>query len=159
MAAVVLAEARVHHRLPILLAGRSLRQGVDTGLSAVPPIPVPPDTRDVRARLERDGVVGVAFRTGERDPVSAERLQPRDRNPASPARGSCRRHRGRPLTDWHGRIAALLPHGHFSALFSWPDREQLYARIDARFETMLARARWRSGGLGGAASRSVAACR
>jgi tRNA dimethylallyltransferase len=34
-------------------------------------------------------------------------------------------------------LPPLLPPGQFRALFLSPDREQLYARIDARFETML----------------------
>jgi tRNA dimethylallyltransferase len=45
---------------------------------------------------------------------------------------------GRPLADWHREgLPPLLPGGTFSALFLEPERDVLYARIDARFERML----------------------
>jgi tRNA dimethylallyltransferase len=45
---------------------------------------------------------------------------------------------GRSLTDWHRKgLPPLLPSQEFSALFLAPDRDQLYARIDARFDPML----------------------
>ena len=45
---------------------------------------------------------------------------------------------GRSLTDWHrDGLPPLLPPGTFSALFLEPDRDALYARIDARFDAML----------------------
>ena len=44
----------------------------------------------------------------------------------------------RSLTDWHrDGLPPLLPPGQFSALFLSPDRDELYARIDARFDAML----------------------
>jgi tRNA dimethylallyltransferase len=46
---------------------------------------------------------------------------------------------GRALPDWHREgLPPLLPPGQFSALFLSPEREALYARIDARFDEMLA---------------------
>ena len=48
---------------------------------------------------------------------------------------------GRALPDWHREgLPPLLPPGSFSALFLAPERDALYARIDARFDAMLA---WR----------------
>ncbi len=45
---------------------------------------------------------------------------------------------GRALPDWHREgLPPLLPPGSFSALFLAPEREALYARIDARFDEML----------------------
>jgi len=45
---------------------------------------------------------------------------------------------GRALTDWHREgLPPLLPQGEFHALFLAPERDQLYARIDARFDAML----------------------
>ena len=136
-AAVVLAEARVHHRLPIFVGGSGLYfKALTHGLSAVPPIPVA-IREDVRARLERDGVEALHSELAQRDPVSAERLKPRDRTRVARALEVVEA-TGRPLTDWHrDGLPPLLPQGQFSALFLGPDREQLYARIDARFETML----------------------
>jgi tRNA dimethylallyltransferase len=45
---------------------------------------------------------------------------------------------GRSLTDWHrDGSPPLLPQGAFCALFLAPERDALYARIDARFGAML----------------------
>jgi tRNA dimethylallyltransferase len=46
---------------------------------------------------------------------------------------------GRTLPDWHQEgLPPLLPSGEFTALFLAPERDQLYAQIDARFDAMLA---------------------
>ena len=45
---------------------------------------------------------------------------------------------GRALPDWHHEgLPPLLPPGELTALFLAPERDQLYARIDARFGAML----------------------
>ena len=70
--------------------------------------------------------------------VSAERLKPRDRTRIARALEVVEA-TGRSLTDWHREgLPPLLPPGEFTALFLAPEREQLYARIDARFDAMLA---------------------
>jgi tRNA dimethylallyltransferase len=72
-----------------------------------------------------------------RDPASAERLKPRDRTRIARAL-EVEEATGRSLTDWHREgLPPLLPPGEFSALFLAPDRDRLYARIDARFDAML----------------------
>ena len=107
------------------------------GLSAVPRIPA--EIRDsVRARLERDGVEALHAELALRDPVSAERLKLRDRTRIARALEVIEA-TGRALPDWHREgLPPLLPSGEFSALFLAPDATQLYARIDARFDVMLA---------------------
>ena len=136
-AAKVLAEARAEKRLPIFVGGSGLYfKALTRGLSAVPPIPA--EVRDaVRARLERDGVEALHAELARRDPVSAERLKPRDRTRIARALEVVEA-TGRALTDWHREgLPPLLPPGEFSALFLAPERDQLYARIDARFDAML----------------------
>jgi tRNA dimethylallyltransferase len=136
-AAKVLAEAGAQHRLPIFVGGSGLYfKALTRGLSAVPPIP--PEIREsVRARLERDGVEALHAELAQRDPASAERLKPRDRTRIARALEVVEA-TGRSLTDWHrDGLPPLLPAGEFSALFLAPDRDQLYARIDARFDAML----------------------
>ena len=136
-AARVLAEARAQDRLPIFVGGTGLYfKALTRGLSAVPPIP--PELREsVRARLERDGVEALHAELKQRDPASAERLKPRDRSRIARALEVVEA-TGRSLTDWHrDGLPPLLPPGAFSALFLAPDRDQLYARIDARFDAML----------------------
>jgi tRNA dimethylallyltransferase len=136
-AARVLSETRGQNRLPIFVGGSGLYfKALTRGLSAVPPIPA--ELREgVRARLERDGVEALHAELARRDPASAERLKPRDRTRIARALEVVES-TGRSLTDWHREgLPPLLPGGEFSALFLSPDRDQLYARIDARFDAML----------------------
>jgi tRNA dimethylallyltransferase len=136
-AAAVLAEARAQNRLPIFVGGSGLYfKALTRGLSAVPPIP--PEIREgVRARLERDGVETLHAELAQRDPGSADRLKPRDRTRIARALEVVEA-TGRSLTDWHREgLPPLLPRGQFTALFLSPDRDRLYARIDARFDGML----------------------
>jgi tRNA dimethylallyltransferase len=136
-AAAALAEARARQRLPIFVGGSGLYfKALTRGLSAVPPIP--PEIRDgVRARLERDGVEALHTELALRDPTSAERLKPRDRTRIARALEVVEA-TGRSLTDWHrDGLPPLLAKGQFRALFLEADRDQLYARIDARFDVML----------------------
>jgi tRNA dimethylallyltransferase len=136
-AARVLAEARAQNHLPIFVGGSGLHfKALTRGLSAVPPIP--PEIREaVRARLERDGVEALHAELQRRDATYAEKLKPRDRTRIARALEVIEA-TGRSLTDWHrDGLPPLLPPGSFRALFLSPERDVLYARIDARFEAML----------------------
>jgi tRNA dimethylallyltransferase len=136
-AATVLAEARAQNLVPIFVGGSGLYfKALTRGLSAVPPIA--PDVREaVRARLERDGVEALHAELARRDPAGAERLKPRDRTRIARALEVVEA-TGRSLIDWHREgLPPLLPPGQFRALFLDADRDQLYERIDARFEAML----------------------
>jgi tRNA dimethylallyltransferase len=136
-AAKVLEEVHGEGRLPIFIGGSGLYfKALTRGLSAVPPIPAA--VREaVRARLEQNGVEALHAELAERDPVSAERLKPRDRTRIARALEVVEA-TGRALPDWHrDGLPPLLPPGQFRALFLAPERDALYARIDARFGTML----------------------
>ncbi len=136
-AARALAEARAQGCVPIFVGGSGLYfKALTRGLSAVPPIP--PEVREsVRARLERDGVEAMHAELARRDPVAAERLKPRDRTRIARALEVVEA-TGRSLTDWHREgLPPILPQGEYVALFLAPEREALYARIDARFDAML----------------------
>jgi tRNA dimethylallyltransferase len=136
-AARELAEARRQGRMPIFVGGSGLYfKAITRGLSAVPPIPS--GVRDgVRARLERDGVEALHAELARRDSVAAERLKPRDRTRIARALEVVEA-TGRSLTDWHREgLPPILQAGEYVALFLAPEREQLYARIDARFDAML----------------------
>ena len=136
-AAAALAEVRAQNRLPIFVGGSGLYfKALTRGLSAVPPIP-PAIREGVRARLERDGVAALHAELAQRDPDTAARVKPRDRTRIARALEVVEA-TGRSLSDWHREgLPPLLPSGAFSALFLAPDRDQLYARIDARFDAML----------------------
>jgi tRNA dimethylallyltransferase len=136
-AAKVLEEARARARVPIFVGGTGLYfKALTRGLSAVPAIA--PDIRErVRARLERDGAEALHAELARRDPLSAERLKPRDRARIARALEVVEA-TGRSLTDWHREgVPPLLPEGAFTALFLNPERGVLYPHIDARFEAML----------------------
>jgi tRNA dimethylallyltransferase len=137
-AAGVLGEARAQNRRPIFVGGSGLYfKALTSGLSAVPPIPAA-IREAVRARLERNGVEALHAELALRDPAGADRLKPRDRTRIARALEVVDA-TGRSLTDWHREgLPPLLPPGSFSALFLDPDRDALYARIDARFTAMLA---------------------
>ena len=136
-AARVLAEVRAQQRPPIFVGGSGLYfKALTRGLSAVPPIPG--EIREaVRARLDRDGVEALHAELARRDRAYAERLEPRDRSRIARALEVIEA-TGRSLLDWHREaLPPLLAPGTFRALFLAPERDALYARIDARFETML----------------------
>jgi tRNA dimethylallyltransferase len=136
-AASVLAEVHDAGWRPIFIGGTGLYfKALTRGLSAVPP--VPEQVRDaVRGRLERDGVEALHAELGRRDPDAAARLKPRDRTRIARALEVIEA-TGRPLADWHREgQPPLLAEGDYQAVFLAPERETLYARIDARFDVML----------------------
>ena len=136
-ASAALMEAQAQKLLPIFVGGSGLYfKALTRGLSAVPP--VPSGIREgVRARLERDGVEALHAELAQRDPDSAARLSTRDRTRISRALEVIEA-TGRSLNDWHrDGVPPLLPPGSFAALFLSPDRDQLNAQIDARFDAML----------------------
>ncbi|TWB59830.1 tRNA (adenosine(37)-N6)-dimethylallyltransferase MiaA [Bradyrhizobium sacchari] len=136
-AAKALEEAQAAGRLPIFVGGTGLYfKALTAGLSVVPPIPA--EVReDVRARLERNGVEALHAELAARDPRAAERLNLRDRTRIARALEVIEA-TGRSLLDWHQEgQPPLLPRDSFRAVFLAPERDDLYARIDARFDAML----------------------
>ncbi|SEM24212.1 tRNA (adenosine(37)-N6)-dimethylallyltransferase MiaA [Bradyrhizobium sp. OK095] len=136
-AAKSLEEAHAEGRLPIFIGGTGLYfKALTAGLSVVPPIPA--EVRDdVRARLERNGVEALHAELARRDPQAAERLNLRDRTRVARALEVVEA-TGRSLLDWHREgQPPLLPKDSFRAVFLAPERDELYARIDARFDAML----------------------
>jgi len=136
-AATALEEAKALGRLPVFVGGTGLYfKALTAGLSVVPPIPA--EVReDVRARLERNGVEALHAELARRDPRAAERLNLRDRTRIARALEVIEA-TGRSLLEWHHEgQPPLLPKDSFRAVFLAPEREELYARIDARFDAML----------------------
>lgn len=136
-AATALAEAQAAGRLPIFIGGTGLYfKALTRGLSAIPPIPQ--DVRDsVRARMERDGVEALHAELSRRDPVSGEKLKPRDSARVARALEVIEA-TGRALPDWHNEgLPPLLEPDGVKAIFLAPDRKELYGRIDQRFTAMI----------------------
>lgn len=125
-------------QVAIIVGGTGLYfKALTRGLSAVPEIPG--DIRDpIRARLERDGPEVLHAELALSDPAAAATLNPGDRSRVTRAL-EVMQATGRPLADWHRDMTPpLLPPGSFDAFFLDADRDELYARIDARFDAMLA---------------------
>ncbi|WFU83477.1 tRNA (adenosine(37)-N6)-dimethylallyltransferase MiaA [Bradyrhizobium sp. CIAT3101] len=136
-AAKMLEEAKDEGRLPIFIGGTGLYfKALTAGLSVVPPIPAE-IREDVRARLERNGVEALHAELARRDSRAADRLNLRDRTRIARALEVVEA-TGRSLLDWHHEgEPPLLPKDRFRAVFLAPERDELYARIDARFDAML----------------------
>ena len=137
-AQAVLAEARALKRVPIFAGGTGLYfKALTRGLSAVPPVPA--DVRAaVRARLAAEGPQALHAALAARDPVGAARLNPADRVRIARALEVVEA-TGRPLEDWHRlQGAPLIAPAAAVKVFLAPERDEVYARIDQRFDRMIA---------------------
>ncbi len=146
-AQAAIAETHRAGRLPILVGGTGLYfKALTQGLAAVPPVPA--SIRAViRARLAADGVAPLYAELQQRDPTTAARLMPGDGSRISRALEVVLA-TGRSLSDWHSmqhgesktRVNALMPidGARTLKLFLDVERADLYRRIDARFDAMLA---------------------
>ena len=137
-AARCLAACRAQGRMPIFVGGTGLYfRALLDGLSEIPPIPA-----DIRARVRDLAHVlsphDLHAHLAARDPEAASSLRPTD-----PQR-MCRalevyEATGRSIRSFQGpRAGALLDFTACRAVFLAPDRALLRARIDARFDTMMA---------------------
>jgi tRNA dimethylallyltransferase len=132
-----LVEAKEGKRLPIFVGGTGLYfKALTTGLAAVPPIPA--DIRmAVRGRLQSEGMAVLYGELNERDPATAQRLMRNDRSRITRALEVILA-TGRSITDWHREgLPAVLDAARAVKVFLHPDRSELYARINARFDAML----------------------
>ena len=127
----VLAEGR----RPVIVGGTGLYfMALTEGLAEVPP--TPPETRaEADARL-RDG--GLATMVADLDTATARRIDLR--NPARVQRAwEVLQATGRGLADWQADTGPpLLAPDRVAALVLEPDRDWLAARIDRRFDAMMA---------------------
>ena len=119
---------------------RALFQGADRGLAAVPPIPADPSRGGARAACGRAGGRALCRAQASAIPRPRSALMPGDRA-ARRALEVCWRPAGS-LTDWHrGGHEARARSGRAVKIFLDVERAELYRRIDARFDAMLAQAR------------------
>jgi tRNA dimethylallyltransferase len=137
-AAAVLKEAERSGRRPILVGGTGLYfKALTQGLAEVPP--VPGEVRvTVRARLKDEGIAPLYEELRQRDPAGAERLMPADRSRVTRALEVVLA-TGRSLTDWHREgMKPAVDATRAIKIFLKVEREELYRRIDVRFDAMLA---------------------
>ena len=133
-----LRETQGAGRLPIVVGGTGLYfKALTHGLAAVPATPGEVRSR-VRARLREEGIAALHAELRERDPATAQRLMPGDRARVTRALEVISS-TGRSLSDWQreGMTPAFDARSAVPVFLDVP-RQELYARIDARFEAMLA---------------------
>jgi len=134
----ILAEAVRAGRLPILVGGTGLYfKALTKGLAAIPPVP-PAVRAGWRARLASEGAAALHAELGERDPESATKIRPQDGVRIARALEVLQA-TGRTLSDWHrsGMRAVVDPAATVNVFLN-PDRAELFRRIDARFDAMIA---------------------
>lgn len=138
MAERALEKALEQGKKPIVVGGTGLYfRALFCGLAEIPSIPdsVRQDTRRLYEECGHD-----AFRLllAARDPQSAERIKPNDRQRLMRAYEVVV-HTGKPLGAWHKEKTSVACLRRFQVekhLFM-PDRAELYARCDARFLAMM----------------------
>jgi len=136
-AAASIAEAKREGRVPILVGGTGLYfKALLEGLSPVPDIPS--ETRMFwREQSESLGAEGLYRALQSRDPVMAARLRPSDTQRVVRALEVIEA-TGVSLADWQETAGApVLRSEAVSKLVVAPEREPLYAAIDARFDRMV----------------------
>lgn len=139
MAREAIAEAAAAGRVPILLGGTGMYLRVLLeGMVELPPIPEPA-RQEARAKLAALGPEGLHAALATIDPDTAARLKPGDSQRLARA-WEVAVGTGKGLSRWQAEApmnAAPMPNPVFRLLLR-PDRAALYARIDRRFEAMLA---------------------
>jgi tRNA dimethylallyltransferase len=135
-AMVAIADIQSRGKRPILVGGTGLyAHALTEGLVPTPPVPA-----DIRAntRLSVGADPRAAHaRLTQVDPAAAKRIEPKDVVRIARALEVFEA-TGRPLTDWHGDPQPpLLAKGTWEGVALMPERGELYARIEARFDAMM----------------------
>ncbi|MFA7264575.1 MAG: tRNA (adenosine(37)-N6)-dimethylallyltransferase MiaA [Caulobacter sp.] len=136
-ASPLIADIRARGRTPVVVGGTGLYfKALTEGLADVPPTPA----------AVRQGVTSLFDTLGEdrfrallasADPDAARRIAPGDRLRLQRAMEVLEA-TGRPLSAWQADTAPALEPDAWRAVAIVPDRADLYARCDARFDAMLA---------------------
>jgi tRNA dimethylallyltransferase len=133
-----IGEAELEERVPILVGGTGLYfKALLEGLAPVPDIPA--EIRKVwRAKAETLGAEALHRELAARDPTIAARLKPSDTQRLVRALEVIDA-TGVSLIEWQGEaVPPRLSPDSVVKLVIAPEREPLYAAIDARFDAMLA---------------------
>lgn len=131
-------ECRQHGFMPIITGGTGLYfKALLEGLSPIPPVPEPIRTH-WRGAAHVLGPRALHALLAARDPGTAARLAPTDPQRLTRALEVLEA-TGRGLSDWQRqRAVPLLPADDALRLVAMPDRAELLARADARFDAMMA---------------------
>lgn len=122
-------------KVPIVVGGTGLYlMALTDGLSEIPAID-DHHRREARNRVATD-LARAWAEVQSRDPVTAQRIEPGDRQRISRALEVLLA-TGHPLSHFQGKATPILPTGSWAGVALTPPRETLYARIDARVDTMI----------------------
>ncbi len=133
-----LREAQRARRLAVVVGGTGLYfKALTRGLARVPP--TSPGLRSqIQARLRAEGSMALHAELSERDPEGARRLLPADGARVTRALEVILA-TGRPLANWQREGATPIVEPDSAVrIFLQVERKELYARINARFDAMLA---------------------
>lgn len=137
-AAIALNEARAAGRTAIFVGGTGLYfDALTKGLSPIPPVPA--EIREAtRQRFETIGREAFFAELGERDPKTASKLRISDTQRVLRAIDVVES-TGRPLSHWQGISGKAVLEGlQIRRFVVAPPRDVLAARIERRFEAMIA---------------------
>ncbi len=136
-ASPILEENRGRGRTPVVVGGTGLYfKALTEGLADVPPTPAAV-RQSVTAMYDALGEARFRELLASADPDAARRIEAGDRMRLSRAMEVLEA-TGRPLSTWQADTAAALEPDDWRAVAIVPDRVDLYARCDARFDAMLA---------------------
>ena len=130
----VILDVLARGRVPIVTGGTGLYfKALIEGLAQVP---VPSDTGKAKAAEYLARGVGVLREKAQSlDPIATARVLGDDPQRllriAEVALGT-----SKPLSEWQAQTNPIIPRGYWRGLVLLPDREALYARINARFDGM-----------------------
>jgi tRNA dimethylallyltransferase len=131
-------EAWAQGLLPIVTGGTGLYfKALEEGLAHLPPIPEA-IRRRWRERLKREGAASLHAELERLETGEAERLRAGDGQRIVRALEVIEA-TGKPLSAWHreGEVESVLARCRVLRLYLSPAREELYARIDQRFDHMI----------------------
>jgi tRNA dimethylallyltransferase len=132
-AKAAIAQAQAQQRLPILVGGTGLY--IRTLLNGI--APVPDINPDVRAEVRAMPVADAYGALTSADPAAAARLAPADTTRVARALEVVRS-TGHPLAYWQThKVGGIADQVRLAPLVVLPPRDWLFARCDARFETMI----------------------
>ncbi len=137
LAKAALADIHARGRLPVVCGGTGLYlKALTDGLAAVPEVP---DDMVQAITRHLDDVGGEAFRTelGAVDPGAAKRLPASDRQRLIRA-AAVYAATGRTLSDWQREQSGEPGYAaRYCTVLLMPPRDEMYAAIDRRFDTMM----------------------
>ncbi|MEA1942657.1 MAG: tRNA (adenosine(37)-N6)-dimethylallyltransferase MiaA [Pseudomonadota bacterium] len=136
-ALAVCEDIRGRGKTPVIVGGTGLYfNALTVGLAPVPEIGEAA-RKKAADLLERDGPAALKAEAERFDPDAAARIEPADRQRLLRV-VEVGYETGRALSDFHANTTPLLPPERWRGLVIEPDRDSLYARIDARFDMMMA---------------------